>query len=47
MFRYIHELHDIEARIHDQPHLYPTRTSGARNILRHHISEILKKIPYN
>ena len=30
---------------HDQLHLYPTRTSGARNLLRHHIPELLNTFP--
>ena len=40
-----HELHDIETRIDDYLHLYPTSTSGARNVLRHHIPELLNKFP--
>ena len=31
MFEYNYELHEIGTRSHDQLHLYPTRTSGARN----------------
>ena len=45
MFTYNHELHEIEARNHDRLHLYPTRTSGARNVLRHHIPELLNRFP--
>ena len=45
MFTYNHELHEIKTRNHDRPHLYPTRTSGARNVLRHHIPELLDKFP--
>ena len=45
MFKYNHELHEIGTRSHDQLHLYPTRTSGARNVLRHHIPELLNKFP--
>ena len=45
MFTYNHELHEIETRNHDRLHLYPTRTSGARNVLRHHIPELLNKFP--
>ena len=41
MFKYNYELHDIVTRSHDRLHLYPTRTSGARNVLRHHIPELL------
>ena len=43
MFRYNHEIHDIETRSHDSRHLFPTRTSGARLVLRHHLPELLKK----
>ena len=32
-------------RSHDQLHLYPTRTSGARNVLRHHLPELLNTFP--
>ena len=45
MFQYNHEVHDIGTRSHDQLHLYPTRTSGARNVLRHHIPELLNTFP--
>ena len=45
MFKFNHELHDIETRNHHCLHLYPTCTSGARNVLRHHIPELLKKFP--
>ena len=45
MFKYNYELHDIFTRSHDRLHLYPTRTSGARNVLRHHIPELLNKFP--
>ena len=41
MFEYNHEVHNIGTRSHYQLHLYPTRTSGARNVLRHHIPELL------
>ena len=45
MFEYNHEVHDIGTRSQDQLYLYPTRTSGARNILRHHIPELLNTVP--
>ena len=45
MFRYNHEIHDIETRSHDSLHLFPTRTSGARLVLRHYIPELLQKLP--
>ena len=47
MFKYNHEVHDIGTRSHDQLHLYPTRTSGARNVLQHHIPELLNTFPPN
>ena len=47
MFKYNHEVHNIGTRSHDQLHLYPTRTSGARNVLRHHIPELLNTFPKN
>ena len=45
MFKYNYELHEIGTRSHDQLHLDPTRTSGARNVLRHNIPELLNKFP--
>ena len=45
MFKYNYELHDIVTRSHDRLHLYPTRTSGARNVLKYHIPELLNKFP--
>ena len=45
MFQYNYELHDIVTRNHDRLHLYPTRTSGANNVLRHHIPELLNEYP--
>ena len=47
MFTYNHELHEIETRNHDRLHLYPTRTRGARNVLRRHIPELSNKSPPN
>ena len=41
MFQYNHEVHDIGTRSHDRLHLYLTRTSGALNVLRHHLPELL------
>ena len=46
MFKFNHELYNIKTRNHYHLHLYPTRTSGARNILRHHIPELLNKFPH-
>ena len=45
MFEYNHEVHDIGTRSRDQLHLYPTRTSGARNVLWHHLPELLNTFP--
>ena len=45
MFKYNHEVHNIRTRSHDRLHLYPTRTSGARNVLRHHLPELLNTFP--
>ena len=45
MLTYNHKLHEIETRNHDRLHLYPTRPSGARNVLRHQIPELLNKFP--
>ena len=45
MIRYNHDIHDIETRSHDSLHLFPTRTSGARLVLRHYIPEFLQKLP--
>ena len=45
LFKYNYELHDIVTRSHDRLHLYPTRTSRARNVLRRHIPELLNKYP--
>ena len=45
MFTYNYELHDFETRNRDRLHFYQTRTSGARNVLRHHIPELLNRFP--
>ena len=45
ILKYNHELHDIETRNRNQFHLFPTRTEGARNVLRHYIPELLQTIP--
>ena len=45
MFRYNRELNDIQTRSHELLHLYPIRTSNARNALRHRIPELLCKYP--
>ena len=45
MFRYNHELYDIQTRSHECLHLYPFRTSNAHNALRHRIPELSCKFP--
>ena len=45
MFKYNHEVHDIGTWSHDQLHLYPTCTSGARKVLQHHIPALLNTFP--
>ena len=45
MFRYNHELYEIQIRSHESLHLYPFRTSNAHNALRHRIPEFLCKFP--
>ena len=45
MFRYNHELYEIQTRSHESLHLYPFRTSNAHNALRHQIPELLCKFP--
>ena len=43
MFRYNRELYDIQTRSHELLHIFPVRTSNARNVLRHRIPELLCK----
>ena len=45
MFRYNHELYEIQTRSHELLHLYPFRTSNAHNAPRHRIPELLCKFP--
>ena len=45
IFRYNHELYEIQTRSHERLHLYPFRTSNAHNTLRHRIPELLCKFP--
>ena len=45
MFQYNSSLYDIETRNHDRMHVFPTRTFGARNILRHRIPELVYQFP--
>ena len=45
MFTFNNELYQIETRGHNQLHLFPTRTVSARNVLRHHIPDLLQEYP--
>ena len=45
MLKYNHDVHDIGTRSHDRLHLYPTLTSGAHNVLGHHVPELLNTFP--
>ena len=47
MLTYNHELYETETRSHSMPHLYPTRTAGARNVVRHRSPELLFEFPAN
>ena len=43
--RPVKRLYDIQTRSHEFLHLFPVRTSNARNALRHRIPELLCKYP--
>ena len=45
MLQYNSNLYDIETRNSNQLHLFPTRTVGARNVLRHRIPELIYRFP--
>ena len=45
MFTFNNELYQIETRAQNQLHLFPTRTSSARNVLRHRIPDLLQEYP--
>ena len=45
MFRYNHELYDIQTTSHELLHLYPVRTSNVLNAVRHRIPELFCKYP--
>ena len=45
MFTFNNELYQIETRGQNQLHLFPTRTVSARNVLRHHIPDLLQEYP--
>ena len=47
MLTYNHELYETETRSHGMLHVYPTRTAGARNVVRHRIPELLLKFQAN
>ena len=44
-FKYNHEMHDKNTRIRNRLHLFPTRTEGAKNVLRHHVPGLLEEFP--
>ena len=41
VFTYHFELYETETRGYGMLHLYPTRTAGARNVVRHRIPRLL------
>ena len=43
MFTFIDESYQIEIRAQNRLHLFPTRTSSARNVLRHRIPDLLQE----
>ena len=45
MFRFNHELYEIGTRNRNNLHLFPTRTAGAQNVLRHAIPKLLLEYP--
>ena len=45
MFQYNSSLYETETRNHDRMHVFPTRTFGARNVLRHHLPELVYQFP--
>ena len=45
MFTYNHELYETETRSHGMLHLYPTRTAGAHNVVRHRIPDQFLEFP--
>ena len=44
-FKYNHEMHDKNTRNRNSLHLFPTLTEGAKNVLRHHVPELLEEFP--
>ena len=45
MFQYNSSLYETETRNHDRMHVFPTRTFGARNVLRHRLPELVYQFP--
>ena len=38
-------MHDKNARNRNSPHLFPTRTEGTKNVLRHRVPELMEEFP--
>ena len=47
VFTYNFQIYETEIRSHGMLHLYPTRTAGARNVVRHRIPKLLLEFPVN
>ena len=47
MFQFNYDIHGIETRNRDSLHLFPSRTTSARNVLRHSIPKLLLDYPTN
>ena len=45
MFQYNSSLYETETRNHDRMHVFPTRTFGGRNVLRHRLPELVYQLP--
>ena len=45
MFTFNRDIYDIQTRRHDRLHLFPSRTSSGRNVMRHRIPELLYDFP--
>ena len=43
MFTFNNELYQIETRDQNQLYFFPTRTTSARNVLRHYIPDLLQE----
>ena len=44
-FTFNRDIYDIQTRIYDRLHLFPSRTSSGRNVMRHRIPELLYDFP--